>query len=243
MADPISVGNCALWLKADDLTTIHATAGAVDTWDDKSGNARNVVATTTQRPTTGTRNLNGKNVLAFNGTSNVMPTGGANFNLTAPITWAAVMAYDPGPDGILAAIANSYSGQWGLYKSITNKWVLQGSPDVAAAPTVDTAAHSLIGLVKTGAGATVVNFDGVETTGTGGTGAVTQKIDIGSNTTGAYWNGIIAEVVVYSIELNAASRAALYSYFQAQWFTPSGPVALSTRPNVSMTAVHRAANW
>lgn len=59
--------NTALWLDAADTSTITNTAGAVDQWADKSGNARNFTGTTTTRPTTNANTLNSKNVLDFAG--------------------------------------------------------------------------------------------------------------------------------------------------------------------------------
>lgn len=57
----------ALWLDASDTSTITATGGLVDQINDKSGNGRNFIGTTTTRPTTGASTLNGLNVLDFAG--------------------------------------------------------------------------------------------------------------------------------------------------------------------------------
>jgi hypothetical protein len=55
-----------LWLDASDTDTISDTAGAVDTWSDKSGNSNDVVqATADNKPTTGTATINGLNALSF----------------------------------------------------------------------------------------------------------------------------------------------------------------------------------
>ena len=57
----------ALWLDADDLSTI-STATGVSEWRDKSGNARNVTqGTGGTQPTLTLGGLNGRNVLSFNG--------------------------------------------------------------------------------------------------------------------------------------------------------------------------------
>jgi hypothetical protein len=60
----------ALWLDAADATTVTTVSGAVSQWNDKSGNGRHAIqATPGNRPTVSTAALNGKNVIAFNGSS------------------------------------------------------------------------------------------------------------------------------------------------------------------------------
>jgi hypothetical protein len=57
-----------LWLDASDATTITESSGSVSQWDDKSGNGYNLTqATGIRQPATGTRTLNGLNVLDFSG--------------------------------------------------------------------------------------------------------------------------------------------------------------------------------
>jgi hypothetical protein len=56
------------WYDASDLATITSVATAVSQWNDKSGNLRNLAqGTGTLQPKTGTRLLNGLNVLDFDG--------------------------------------------------------------------------------------------------------------------------------------------------------------------------------
>jgi hypothetical protein len=60
----------SLWLDAADTLTITELLGSVSQWNDKSGNGYNVVqASGANQPITGTRTVNGLNVLDFNGTS------------------------------------------------------------------------------------------------------------------------------------------------------------------------------
>ena len=62
-----------LWLDASDETTITESGGAVSQWDDKSGNDNDLTqATSAKQPTSGTRTLNGLNVLDFDGSDDAM---------------------------------------------------------------------------------------------------------------------------------------------------------------------------
>ena len=78
LEDPKSISGINLWLDASDSSTIHHTSNAVTQWDDKSGNGNTMSAT--GNPSTGTRALNGINVVDFDGddyfeSSSAYPTG------------------------------------------------------------------------------------------------------------------------------------------------------------------------
>jgi hypothetical protein len=67
----------ALWLDAADASTINATSGAVDGWNDKSGGGINFSSSSTLRPATGSESLGGKNVITLDGTNDNMNAGNA----------------------------------------------------------------------------------------------------------------------------------------------------------------------
>jgi hypothetical protein len=57
-----------LWLDANDASTISATGSLVDQWDDKSGNNRHALPVApASRPLTGTKTLNGLNLIDADG--------------------------------------------------------------------------------------------------------------------------------------------------------------------------------
>ena len=67
------VSGYKLWLDASDTSSITASSGSVSQWNDKSGNASNFTqATGANQPTTGTRTINGKNVIDFDGTNDFL---------------------------------------------------------------------------------------------------------------------------------------------------------------------------
>ena len=71
-----------LWLDASDATTITSVAGSVSQWTDKSASAYAFTqAVSTDQPTTGTRTINSKNVLDFDGTSDYL------YSTAAISTW------------------------------------------------------------------------------------------------------------------------------------------------------------
>jgi hypothetical protein len=71
---PRSISGLALWLDADDTSTITVDQGASE-WRDKSvaGSTKKFVqATGNEQPATGTETMNGKNVLRFDGSNDRM---------------------------------------------------------------------------------------------------------------------------------------------------------------------------
>jgi len=71
--EPDQLTNLEAWYDADDATTITESSGAVSQWDDKSGNGYHLTqGTGAAQPTTGTRTLNSKNVMDFDGSDDLM---------------------------------------------------------------------------------------------------------------------------------------------------------------------------
>jgi hypothetical protein len=69
----IPVAGYKLWLDATDATTITAVGGAVSQWSDKSGFGSNFTqGTGANQPTTGTRTINSKNIIDFDGTNDFL---------------------------------------------------------------------------------------------------------------------------------------------------------------------------
>ena len=82
----------ALWLDANDASTIIESGSAVSQWSDKSGNGRNVTqATSANRPTVANAVLNGKNVIRFDGINDKLATASALYT-TASLGIYAVTA-------------------------------------------------------------------------------------------------------------------------------------------------------
>ena len=66
---PTSISGLKLWLDASDTSTISLSGSAVTQWNDKSGNSYNFNQSTAgNRPLSGTRTINSKNVIDFDGT-------------------------------------------------------------------------------------------------------------------------------------------------------------------------------
>ena len=69
--DATLYGKMFAWFDASDAATISATGAKVDSWTDKK-NGNVATAVSTARPDTGTRSLNGLNVIDFDGSNDVL---------------------------------------------------------------------------------------------------------------------------------------------------------------------------
>ena len=89
---PSQLSGLQLWLDASDTTTITESSGSVSQWDDKSGNENHVSqGTAVNQPTTGTRTINGLNVLDFDGdmlfTTDSVVSGNPNLGIALLILY------------------------------------------------------------------------------------------------------------------------------------------------------------
>jgi hypothetical protein len=67
------------WYDASDTSTITVSGSNVTQWNDKSGNALNLVqATSSKQPQSGTRTQNGKNMIDYDGTDDVLTSNAAS---------------------------------------------------------------------------------------------------------------------------------------------------------------------
>jgi hypothetical protein len=84
-----------MWFDASDTSTITESGGAVSQWADKSGNGHDLTqGTGANQPTTGTRTINSRNVVDFDGVSDRMVSGSLSPTLTQPNTIFAVFVPD-----------------------------------------------------------------------------------------------------------------------------------------------------
>lgn len=76
-----SMISTALWFDASDSSTITQSSNAVSQWDDKSGNSRNIAQTApSQQPTFQSNTLNGKAVITFDGSNDILSNASVGAN-------------------------------------------------------------------------------------------------------------------------------------------------------------------
>ena len=101
----------ALWLDAADASTITETGGKVSQWDDKSGNGHHATqVNASAKFSTGTRTLNGLNVL--NGDGNDLMSGSIDYGTSGEFSVFMVAVIDNINNVYDGIFANSGSNNW-----------------------------------------------------------------------------------------------------------------------------------
>jgi len=214
--NPRSIAGLAAWFDAADASSVTISTG-VSQWNDKSGNGRNATqGTGNNQPAYTIAGQNGKNILTFDGTNDFLSTAG--FTLSQPHTDFIVFRYNSGFGTVVdgfnpnrAALARSVGLLWQMTTSTT----LNSGSAIA-----DTNWHAL-GLVFNTTSSEMF-ADGVSVaTGNAGTANLSTGYILGCfNGTGAFFNGSIAEVLLYSGVLSSSRIATVNAYLKAKWGTP-----------------------
>jgi hypothetical protein len=216
-------GSLALWLDAEDSSTITLNGANVSQWADKSGNGRNATqATAAAQPAYTASGLNGKPVLTFDGANDTLSYNGT-FLANTDYTVTAVH-YRSNPkdhnwffggstQGVNQNFVMGYESpntkfRWGQFGNDVDTL---GQTYVAGLPSTAIARQS-----QTEGKSTFIN--GVA----GGVSANTQNLisyagaNIGA-LLGGFFAGGMAEIVMTTSALSTSDRQKLEGYLAWKW--------------------------
>jgi len=242
---PASLGaDLALWLDADDASTITLNGSNVSQWDDKSGNTRHATqATAADQPTYTLSGLNGKPVLTFSSDTltintsgipqpyNIFLLGRSNTNFVPFFldgTTSAnrvMMGHNPNATG---DIGRAFIGSGSTFFLAPS-----GSSFAYNAPGILGGEYNGTNSQMFANGSTVAN-------GNAGSTAI-QSLLLGNRYVTAsggatFLNGYIGEFLVVSSTLSTADRQKLEGYLAHKWGLtanlPAGHPYKSTPPTV-----------
>lgn len=203
---PASLSGLYVWWDASDTATITSSGGAVSQFDDKSGNARHLTQSTgTSKPTTGTRTLNGRNVLDFDG-GDILSKSGLNVN--RPYSGAVVVVPDATTDGRFMEGWNT-NPFVGIASS--NYVMRSGGGQVATITAAGTSAVMLLFTADATNGVKTYyngSTGGTSTAGTDGWATFRLMVSI---------NGAFAEGFLTTAEWSAGDIANVRSYLNSKW--------------------------
>jgi hypothetical protein len=228
LRDPFSPADLPLsqWLDASDTATITDTAGAVSTWADKSPFGNDVTATggAGTEPTTGTRTVNGLNVIDFDGSNDFLEDiDWAAFSEGSPMTFFVVAQAD--------SVASSQTlfddGDVGTPVDMKLRLVSGTGSEINAGTAVTSATSPDTALTLYRASFSVAGVDSVlnvdktgfteQTRGDAGTNEV-GGITIGSSRTQTeYFDGVIAEFIVVRGLLTDQMVLDMETYLAQKW--------------------------
>lgn len=225
--DPLALSPFA-WYDASDAATLTSSAGAVSQWNDKSGGARHLTGTAGQQPITGTRTINGLNALDFDGVDDIVKS--ANVTQTQPITAFAVVKSD------VATVTHHALGNTDpcptLYIDGSSRWAAYAGASLTFTGAVDTVNAHVLAADYTGTSSNIYLDGALRASGTVGVnGWAAKPISVGGqNPSGAPWDGMIGEVLIYPYLLSWTDRNSVHAYLGTKWFGIATPGVLQRFP-------------
>lgn len=230
-----SGGTLGAWYDAADSRTVIQSAGLVDQWNDKSGNGLHLTASTTARPTTGTRTINGKNTLDFDGTNDTMSNSGAfwNANFTGtdkPYEFYVMMeGDDAGLVGYPISLNTTthFNPSIGMYRNPASNQTgtlrrnLAGTSQTGST-SVTTTEKSIFSQSFSGTDiVTRANGTTTLTTAYAALGDITiDRLHVGAyRGTGNFLDGKIAEILIFTAPLSQSDREYVEGYLAWKWGT------------------------
>jgi len=206
---PASLSGLAAWYDASQITGT-TDGAALSQWNDLSGNARHLrQATGASQPIYKTAIQNGKGVVRFDGTNDVMSVVAA---IPKPFT---VFLVGRATQGTIAnetffGGGNSVSCQ----ADTSGHYRISGGPPTWASAAGGTKVNSFVVLCGVFDDATsLIRVNGVETVDTLATGSAISAIHAGaSNGSADFLKGDIAELIVYSRHLSATEILQVEGY-------------------------------
>ena len=221
---PTDISGLSLWLKADDAATVINTGGQVDQWNDKSGNSNNATATLTQRPITGTRTINSKNAIDFDGSVDIMTLPAGVLGISAGANTIFVTYQSDNAGDATQQLITMFNGAAGRrYEVAFTATQIQGcNSNTANTPTTqadtrDTSTKT-IGFRRSGTAITTF-VDGVQGTPSAlGSDLTAVSATLGAQTSGVNrFNGLLAEVVWYNSSLSDTDMDRVGNYLNTEW--------------------------
>lgn len=220
---PLSLPNLVAWWDASDPATITAAGGAVSQWNDKSGNGNHVAqGTAGSEPTTGTRVINGRNALDFDGVDDGL--NGSNGGLLTDVFTAIAVIV---PDAVAAGTAIGTSDSVGVFPLTLAGGQAGVSRGVSFLGSTNppTVAPGVACVLTTRYSGTDILYDVRKDGGpwgsTGAFGAIPRGVCIANGGPGInFFDGLIGEILLCSTARPDADCANAEAYLKAKWGTP-----------------------
>lgn len=226
-AKPVPASGLQLWLKGDfgPLTS----GSNVTDWVDLSGAGNNAAqATGASQPTIVSSGINDFPSLSFDGSNdNLALSSGFGPNLTTGVSIFAVLK--PASSGTATFVTSGNSGpndqasmqtlntqaQFDAYNGSTSSAV------TTASSTLTVGKFQILSAVHDGSASASININGNATA----SGTVQNLLNTSrslnylgaNNSLGTFWNGEIAELLVYSKGVSVSERAAIEAYLAAKY--------------------------
>jgi hypothetical protein len=228
---PRSISGLAAWWDASDAASITTVSGAVSQWNDKSGNGVHATQTTANnRPVNTSQTLNGRAVMTFDGSNDIMSfTGTARTDETQFVVVRNNMVASAVSNQQILGDASSGFGMTAVIKNdgSTNSDVFTHCGGFSLGttsaryqfPANNPFGPAVVSAIRSSASGGILRTDGVQraTCTTSNSYALARIGGVGSSLP---LNGYIAEIVIYSRALSVADVQRVERYLGTKWGLP-----------------------
>jgi hypothetical protein len=212
--NPSDISGLIGWWDPSDASTITETTdpGFVEQLDDKSTAGRNLLQSLlADKPATGTRTQNGRNVLDFT----TAHLESAIFNQTQPVTIFVVAQSDVIGDAHL--IGNGGTTPV-IYDGAGSQWRIFAGTVLSSSTTPDTSAHVFSAVFNNTS--SLLRLDGTQiASGNANTKGWSNKpFTMGATPDNVWgWNGWIGEVLFYDSVISGTDLTDVETYLNTKW--------------------------
>jgi len=224
---PTNIADMALWLDAADAATVSLDASSnVEQWNDKSGNGRHAGQTTAANRPDYASTLNGKSVVGFSGSPEVLTGAQIVSGAATPTVFVVGRATGTNAQECFVNLSSD-SATVGGHFNVTFEpglRIIGGATTFAGASIVTESIFTLgVSNPSVGDAYCYVNGDerSVSSTGVTSINLNGTQYSVGAGGAGFaasyFLNGIVAEILVYTRVLTDAERQRVESYLSAKW--------------------------
>jgi hypothetical protein len=225
---PRSISGLAAWWDASDAASITTVSGAVSQWNDKSGNGVHATQTTANnRPVNTSQTLNGRAVMTFDGSNDIMSfTGTArtdetqfvvvrNNMVASAVSTQQILGDASSGFGVTAVIKNDGSTNSDVFTHCGG-FSLGTTSARYQFPANNPFGPAVVSAIRSSASGGILRTDGVQraTCTTSNSYALARIGGVGSSLP---LNGYIAEIVIYSRALSVADVQRVERYLGTKW--------------------------
>ena len=225
---PRSISGLAAWWDASDAASITTVSGAVSQWNDKSGNGVHATQTTANnRPVNTSQTLNGRAVMTFDGSNDIMSfTGTArtdetqfvvvrNNMVASAVSNQQILGDASSGFGVTAVIKNDGSTNSDVFTHCGG-FSLGTTSARYQFPANNPFGPAVVSAIRSSASGGILRTDGVQraTCTTSNSYALARIGGVGSSLP---LNGYIAEIVIYSRALSVADVQRVERYLGTKW--------------------------
>ena len=236
-----------LWLDASDTSTITSSSGNVTQWNDKSGLGYHFIqATTANSPTTGNTTLNSRNMVNFTSSKYMTNTTcpmGTNYTIfavgyTSSNGWGRLLHGSATDDAFIYLGTGNGVTQYATFTGNGVGW----NDTTTNSPATSVTSACIMELTNNGTSTGLIPYvNGTAQTAKNGTNAGftgfvmgNYKYSGGVSLGAQWWNGYVAEVLVYNSVLSTTDRQTVEGYLASKWglqsSLPVGHTYKSTSP-------------